>query len=143
MTELAEREDMEVSSVAKLLPFVFHADATPFTPHPNKLSPDEVAVNFWASTPTVGSTRTCPVLVAHHLSASVCFCFWTCGACGQARREAVRPEEYGLLIARVSTLLYGINGEEVRRSGVLRAQAMQYRDDHGTAMRLADWGAIE
>ena len=61
----------------------------------------------------------------------------------QARRKVVRPEEYGLLIAHVSTLLYGINGEEVRRSGVLRAQAMQYRDDHGTTMRLADWAVIE
>ena len=42
----------------------------------------------------------------------------------QARREAVPPEQYGAIIARVTTLLYGADGEEVRRSAVIRAKAM-------------------
>jgi hypothetical protein len=40
----------------------------------------------------------------------------------QARREAVPPEQYGAIIARVTTLLYGADGEDVRRSAVIRAQ---------------------
>ena len=42
----------------------------------------------------VSSTRTCPVLVAHHLSASVCFC-WPCGACGQSRLRLSRNPQGG------------------------------------------------
>jgi hypothetical protein len=60
----------------------------------------------------------------------------------QARREAVAPEQYGLIIARVATLVYGIDGEDVRRSGVVRAQAMAYRDAHDTSMNEADWSVI-
>jgi hypothetical protein len=60
----------------------------------------------------------------------------------QARREAATPNEYGAIIARVSTLLYGITGEEVLRAGVLRAQAMEYRDARSGAMTEADWSAI-
>ena len=48
----------------------------------------------------------------------------------QARRDAVPAEEYGLIIARVSTLLYGVEGPDVQRAGVLRAQAMAYHDAH-------------
>ena len=39
----------------------------------------------------------------------------------QARREAVSPEQYGLIIARVATLVYGVDGEDMRRSGVVGA----------------------
>jgi hypothetical protein len=60
----------------------------------------------------------------------------------QARREAATPNEYGAIIARVSTLLYGVDGEDVRRAGVLRAQAMEYRDARGGAMTEADWSVI-
>jgi hypothetical protein len=60
----------------------------------------------------------------------------------QARREAVSPEDYGLIIARVATLVYGVDGEALRRSGVIRAQAMAYRDAHEAAMSEADWAAI-
>ena len=35
----------------------------------------------------------------------------------QARREAVPPEQYGLIIARVATLVYGVDGADLRRSG--------------------------
>jgi hypothetical protein len=60
----------------------------------------------------------------------------------QARREAVTPEEYGLIIARVATLVYGVDGEDLRRFGVLRAQAMAYRDVRGSDMGEADWSLI-
>jgi hypothetical protein len=60
----------------------------------------------------------------------------------QARREAVTPEEYGLIIARVATLVYGVDGDDLRRSGVLRAQAMAHRDAHAANMSEADWSLI-
>ena len=62
----------------------------------------------------------------------------------QARREAVAPEDYGLIVARVLSLLYGMEGDDVRRSGVLRAQAMAYRDarDNINIMTDADWLSI-
>lgn len=61
----------------------------------------------------------------------------------QARREAVAPELYGAIIARVTTLLYGADGEDVRRSAVIRAKAMDYRDAHAANTTDADWAAIE
>jgi len=61
----------------------------------------------------------------------------------QARREAVGPQDYGLMIARVATLVYGVDGPDLRRSGVVRAQAMAYRDQRGDAITDADWGRIE
>ena len=42
----------------------------------------------------------------------------------------------------MATLVYGVDGEDLRRSGVLRAQAMAYRDAHGTDMGEADWSLI-
>ena len=60
----------------------------------------------------------------------------------QARREAVSPEQYGAIIARVSTLIYGVDNADIRRSGIVRAQAMDYRDAHGANMTEADWSAI-
>ena len=61
----------------------------------------------------------------------------------QARREEVRAEQYGLIIARVATLVYGVDGEDMRRAGVIRAQAMAYRDAHAATITEADWTAIE
>jgi hypothetical protein len=60
----------------------------------------------------------------------------------QARREAVTPEQYGPIIARVATLVYGVDGDDLRRSGVMRAQAMAYRDAHDANMTEADWSSI-
>jgi hypothetical protein len=60
----------------------------------------------------------------------------------QARREAVPPAEYGLLIARVWTLLYGVEGGTVRAAGVVRAEAMAYRDAHATDITEHDWAVI-
>src|SRR5215813_6306973 len=34
----------------------------------------------------------------------------------QARREAVPPEEYGAIIARVATLVYGVDSDDVRQA---------------------------
>jgi hypothetical protein len=61
----------------------------------------------------------------------------------QARREAVPPEQYGPIIARVTTLLYGVDNADVRRAGLIRAQAMDYRDAHAAGITEADWAAIE
>ena len=61
----------------------------------------------------------------------------------QARREVVSPEQYGAIIARVSTLIYGVDNTDIRRSGIIRAQAMDYRDAHSADMTEADWAAIE
>ncbi len=61
----------------------------------------------------------------------------------QARREHVGPDAYGLTIARVTSLLYGVDNGEIRRAGVLRAQAMAYRDAHGDDMKDEDWREIE
>jgi hypothetical protein len=61
----------------------------------------------------------------------------------QARREEAGPDQVGLIVARVATLLYGVDGDDVRRSGILRAQAMAYRDARGDAITDADWAAIE
>jgi hypothetical protein len=60
----------------------------------------------------------------------------------QARREAVPPAAYGLLIARVWTLLYGVEGEAVAAAGVARAEAMAYRDAHAARMTEHDWAVI-
>jgi hypothetical protein len=61
----------------------------------------------------------------------------------QARREDATPEQYGLIIARVATLIYGVDGEDLRRSGVVRAQAMAYRDAHGENITEVDWSFID
>lgn len=61
----------------------------------------------------------------------------------QARREAVGPAEYGLTVARVSTLLYGVDNAEIRRSGLVRADAMAYRDARGVLIADSDWAEIE
>jgi hypothetical protein len=62
----------------------------------------------------------------------------------QARREQVRPETYGLTIARVTSLVYGVvDDEDVRAFGVTRAQAMEFRDARGQRITDADWTAIE
>jgi hypothetical protein len=60
----------------------------------------------------------------------------------QARREAVPVDQYGPIIARVATMLYGVDGEDVRRFGMLRAEAMAYRDARGADITEADWARI-
>jgi hypothetical protein len=79
---------------------------------------------------------------AHHsvnseLSARLELDWW------QARRENVAPEIYGETIAKAASELYGVNADRLAPSGVLRAKAMQYRDQHGDHMTDADWAAVD
>ena len=60
----------------------------------------------------------------------------------QARRENIGPDAYGLTIARISSLLYGVDAPRLSDAGVARARAMAYRDAHGEAMSEADWRAL-
>jgi hypothetical protein len=50
---------------------------------------------------------------------------------------------YGAMIARVSSLLYGRDSEKLREAGVLRAEAMVFRDARDGTIVDADWSAIE
>ena len=61
----------------------------------------------------------------------------------RARREDIAPKTYGAMIARVSTLLYGRDSEDLREAGILRAEAMAFRDARDGAITDADWSAIE
>jgi hypothetical protein len=81
--------------------------------------------------------RAAPVAVDVEDAARTELAWW------QARREAVPPEQYGAIIARVSTLLYGIDNADIRRAGLIRARAMDYRDAHAADMTEADWSKIE
>ncbi len=61
----------------------------------------------------------------------------------QARREAVTPSEYGPTIARVAAMLYGVDNATLRQAGILRAQAMNYRDTRKATVTDADWQSID
>ena len=61
----------------------------------------------------------------------------------QARREDRGPDEYGVTVARVSSLLYGVDNAATRSAGIVRAEAMAYRDAHASAMTDADWTIID
>jgi hypothetical protein len=61
----------------------------------------------------------------------------------QARREQVGPETYGRTIARVAALVYGVEGDDAQDFGIIRAQAMEFRDARGQSITEADWTAIE
>jgi hypothetical protein len=60
----------------------------------------------------------------------------------QARREGAKPEQYGLTIAHVAGLIYGVENDVMVQSGVVRAEAMAYRDEKGDAIGNADWSII-
>jgi hypothetical protein len=80
--------------------------------------------------------RAAPIAVEAEETARTELAWW------QARREAVPADQYGAIIARVWTLLYGIDDADVRRAGIIRARAMDYRDAHAAAMTDADWASI-
>ena len=82
-------------------------------------------------------SRAAPVAVDVEDAARTELAWW------QARRETVPPEQYGAMIARVSTLLYGIDNADIHRAGVIHARAMEYRDAHAANMTEADWSAID
>lgn len=63
----------------------------------------------------------------------------------QARREAVSPGQYGVMVARVAAITYGKPADDpsLLISGIGRAEAMAYRDARGQAMTDPDWSEIE
>ena len=63
----------------------------------------------------------------------------------QARREAVRPEQCGVTVARVAAITYGkpVDDPSLLTAGIGRAEAMAYRDELGQAMTDPDWSEIE
>jgi hypothetical protein len=60
----------------------------------------------------------------------------------QARRENAAPADYGKTIAETSALIYGAENPAVAEAGVLRAEAMAYRDARSGKMTDGDWRAI-
>jgi hypothetical protein len=60
----------------------------------------------------------------------------------QARREKVPPTDYGKTIAATAAMIYGVENASIAESGMLRAEAMAYRDAHGDKMTDADWRTI-
>lgn len=61
----------------------------------------------------------------------------------QARREGASVDDYGLRIAQVTRLLYGVDNPASHEAGILRARAMHYRDERGVQITDADWRVIE
>ncbi|WP_426609053.1 hypothetical protein [Bradyrhizobium sp. McL0616] len=63
----------------------------------------------------------------------------------QARREAAAPRDYGLTIARVAALTHGKSPDEagIKQFGIVRAEAMAFRDARAEAITEADWIRIE
>jgi hypothetical protein len=63
----------------------------------------------------------------------------------QARREKVGPKDYGRTVAEVAALTYGKSRDDpaTLESGVVRAEAMAYRDARSRSMTEADWSEIE
>jgi hypothetical protein len=45
--------------------------------------------------------------------------------------------------SRVTSLVYGVDGDDVRDFGIIRAQAMKFRDARRNGITEADWATIE
>lgn len=60
----------------------------------------------------------------------------------QARREKAAPNDYGKTIAATASLLYGAENQAVTESGLLRAEAMAYRDARNGKMTAGDWRTV-
>ncbi|HEV7409490.1 MAG TPA: hypothetical protein VGO01_13475 [Bradyrhizobium sp.] len=63
----------------------------------------------------------------------------------QARREKVGPRDYGKTVAEVAALTYGKSKDDptMLESGIVRAEAMAFRDARSKSMTEADWTNIE
>jgi hypothetical protein len=62
----------------------------------------------------------------------------------QLRRENVGAKQYGLIIAQNTSAIFHVDGPDILTAGLLRADAMQYRDEHGRGdMRERDWAFIQ
>lgn len=60
----------------------------------------------------------------------------------QARRDKAAPADYGRTIAATSSLVYGVDNPSIVEAGILRAEAMAYRDARGNNMTAEDWGKV-
>lgn len=60
----------------------------------------------------------------------------------QARRDKAAPGDYGRTIAATSALVYGVDNPLIVEAGVLRAEAMAYRDARGDKMTAEDWSKV-
>jgi hypothetical protein len=60
----------------------------------------------------------------------------------QARREKAAPKDYGKTIAATTSIVYGADNPQIAESGVLRAEAMAYRDARNDKMTDGDWRAV-
>lgn len=60
----------------------------------------------------------------------------------QARREKVAPKDYGRTIAATSALVYGVDNPAIAEAGLLRAEAMAYRDARAGSMTAEDWAKV-
>jgi hypothetical protein len=63
----------------------------------------------------------------------------------QARREKIGPKDYGRTVAEIAALTYGKSRDDpaMLESGIVRAEAMAYRDARYRSMIEADWSEIE
>lgn len=62
----------------------------------------------------------------------------------QLRREKAPPEQSSPAVARVTEEIFGVTNPEIKKSALLRARMMRYRDDRGRGgMQAADWTHIE
>jgi hypothetical protein len=63
----------------------------------------------------------------------------------QARREAIGPRDYGIIVAEVAALTYGKSKDDppLLTFGIGRSEAMAYRDVRGQAITEQDWINIE
>lgn len=60
----------------------------------------------------------------------------------QARREQNQPQDYGRTIAATASMIYGSQNPDIEQSGILRAEAMAYRDARNGRMTRDDWSAV-
>lgn len=62
----------------------------------------------------------------------------------QLRREKATPVQYGEVVAQVSEAIYGVKNDALRQSGQLRAEMMEFRDEHrDTGLEEGDWMHIK
>jgi hypothetical protein len=62
----------------------------------------------------------------------------------QLRREEATPAQYGAVVAQVTEELYGVKNDALRKSGQLRAEMMEYRDERrDTGLEEGDWMHIK
>lgn len=61
----------------------------------------------------------------------------------QLRREKATPAQYGAVIAQVTEEIFGVKNEAITEAALLRAEMMDYRDNHAGGMSGGDWKHVE